>query len=229
MRTHKVFETKDDWKSFRRGLFTSSEISRLLSEPKSKADKEAGKLSDGAMTYIRERIAVLLAPEEPQYYNSQMEHGNETEPQAVMAYATKIGKSVNDEDFIYTSVGGFVFFTDEEYSAGGTPDIIIGKTIVEIKCPASKTHLEYLMFETVEDFQKSCPNYYAQMQMNMWLCDAASGVFVSYDDRYYNESHHLFTLDIPRDEPFIENLKSKLLKAKEIKDNIINKYQPLTK
>jgi hypothetical protein len=223
MAKYNVFENKEDWAKFRRGLFTASEVHRLLSEPKLKADKESGNLSEGAKTYVRERVAILLAPEEPQYYNSNMERGNEVEPQAVMAYAERIGKSVNDDDFVYTSVGGFVFFTDEDYNAGGTPDIIIGKTICEIKCPLSKTHLEYLMIRDAEELKKAVPQYYSQMQMNMWLTGAENGVFISYDDRYYKEKHHLHTVDVPRDEEHIELIKSKLLKAKAYKDEILAK------
>jgi hypothetical protein len=223
MAKYNVFETKEDWAKFRRGLFTASEVHRLLAEPKLKADKDAGNLSEGAKTYVRERVAILLAPEEPQHYNSNMERGNEVEPQAVMAYAERIGKSVNDDDFVYTSVGGFVFFTDEEYNAGGTPDIIIGKSICEIKCPLSKTHLEYMMIDTAEELKKAVPQYYSQMQMNMWLTDAESGVFISFDDRYYNSAHHLHTVEVPRDEEHIELIKSKLLKATEYKNQILSK------
>lgn len=223
MAKYNVFETKEDWSKFRKGLFTASEAHRLLAEPKKKEDKEAGNLSEGAKTYVRERVAVLLAPEEPQYYNSNMERGNEVEPQAVMAYATKIGKSVNDDDFIYTSIGGFVFFSDDEHDAGGTPDIIIGSTICEIKCPLSKTHLEYLMISNAEDLKAAVPQYYTQMQMNMWLCNATDGVFISFDDRYYNDSHHLHTVNVPRDEEHINLIKSKLLKAKEYKQQLLSK------
>jgi hypothetical protein len=223
MSKYNVFETKEDWAKFRKGLFTASEVHRLLAEPKLKADKEAGNLSEGAKTYVRERVAILLAPEEPQHYNANMERGNEAEPQAVMAYAASIGKSVNDDDFIYTSIGGFVFFTDEEFDAGGTPDIIIGSTICEIKCPLSKTHLEYMMISDVEELKSAVPHYYAQMQMNMWLCDAKDGVFISFDDRYYNSAHHLHTVEVPRDDEYIEQIKRKLLKAKEYKQLLMDK------
>ena len=222
MAKYNVFETKEDWAFFRKGFFTASEVNRLLAEPKLKADKEAGNLSEGAKTYVRERVANLLAPQELQHYNANMERGNDAEPQAVMTYATKLGKSVNDDDFIYTSIGGFVFFSDDEYNAGGTPDIIIGETICEIKCPLSKTHLEYMMITNVEDLKSAVPQYYAQMQMNMWLCDSKDGVFISFDDRYYNEAHHLHTVEVPRDDEYIEQIKRKLLKAKEYKQLLLN-------
>lgn len=223
MAKYNVFNSKEDWAGFRRGLFTASEVHRLLAEPKLKVDKEAGNLSEGAKTYVRERVAILLAPEEPQHYNSNMERGNEIEPQAVLAYAEKTGKSVNDDDFIYTSVGGFVFFSDEYYNCGGTPDIIIGSTICEIKCPLSKTHLEYMMITNAEELKAAVPQYYSQMQMNMWLCEAESGVFISFDDRFYDNTHHLHTVEVPRDEAHIELIKAKLFKAKKYKEQIISK------
>ena len=217
-----VFETKEDWAEFRRGFFTASEVNRLLAEPKLKADKEAGNLSEGAKTYVRERVANLLAPQEIQHYNANMERGNDLEETAVKSYGKKIGKTLDDNDFIYTSKDGFVFFTDDEYNAGGTPDIIIGDSICEIKCPLSKTHLEYMMISNAEELKSAVPQYYSQMQMNMWLCNKADGVFVSFDDRYYNQEYHLHSVFVPRDEQHIDLIKSKLLKAKEYKNQILN-------
>lgn len=215
-----VLQDKDAWRELRKGYFTASQVHRILAEPKTKTDL----LSQGAMTYVEERVAELLAPPEPDYYNSQMEHGNETEPQAVISFANKFGFDVNSHDFIYTSVGGYVFFLNKEYHAGGTPDILLPNEIIEIKCPASKTHLKYSTFKTVEQFTKSCPDYYAQMQMNMWLCEKESGVFVTFDDRYYNEKHHLFTLNVPRNEDYIERMKDKLLKAKDYFNQLITNF-----
>lgn len=220
---YKVFKEKEDWANFRAGYFTSSETSRLLSDPKLKSNKESGNLSDSAMTYIIERTAQVLAPREPEFYNSKMERGNELEPQAVVAFAENFGLNVNSDDFIYTSVGGFVFFWDDDYNAGGTPDIILNghDAIVEIKCPDSKQHLRYMLFKSVEDFIKTCPDYYNQIQQNIWLCNKQRGYFVSFDDRFYSTNHHMFVLEIPRNEAHIELLKSKLLKAKTVKDTIL--------
>ena len=92
-----VFEKEEDWKQFRAGLFTASDIYRLMTEPKKKDDI----LSVGAKTYITEKVAEIIAPLEPSFYNSAMEHGNETEPMAVLRIAKELGKSIDDDDFIY--------------------------------------------------------------------------------------------------------------------------------
>ena len=215
-----VLADKDQWKEIRKGYFTASQVHRLLAKPKSKTDI----LSQGAMTYVEERIAELLAPSEPEYYNSQMEHGNDTEPQAVIAFANRYELDVNADYFIYTSIGGHVFFLNKIYHAGGTPDILLPDAIVEIKCPASKTHLKYMTINNVDSFKKQSPEYYAQMQLNMWLCDKHNGIFVSYDDRYYNSAHHLYTLDVPRDDEYIDRILDKLLKAKDYFNSILSKF-----
>lgn len=216
---YKVFAEKEDWDKFRKGLFTASEVYKLMTSPKKRGEV----LSEGAKTYIEERTALLFAPEEPDFYNSSMEHGNETEPQAVMAIAEKMGKTVNDDDFVYTSVGGFVFFWDEELNIGGTADVIIRDShLYEVKCPKSKTHLKYMMLKTAEDVKENMKDYYTQMQVNMYLTGLPLCVFASYDDRYYDAKHHLHTIDIPYDKEFIEELKTKLTHANHYRQSIID-------
>lgn len=218
-----VFETKEDWEVFRGGLFTASEIHRLMTEPKKKTEV----LSVGAKTYILERVAELVAPKEPNYYNSAMEHGNDTEPVAVLRIAKELGKDVDDDDFIYTSTNGFVFFYDDEYDLGGTPDVIIKNQFVcEIKCPNSKTHLEYLMLKTQEDVRSIVPKYYGQMQLNMYLTKTEKCLFVSFDDRFFNPDHHYHSIEILRDEDYISTMLSKAKHAKEFKKSILDSLKP---
>lgn len=99
-----IYETREDWKEFRKGLFTASQINRLMAKSKN----ECG-LSDGAITYILELINNVKGEPKPDIFNAAMEWGNEQEPQAVLRFADDNGLSVNDDNFIYTSVGGFVF------------------------------------------------------------------------------------------------------------------------
>lgn len=219
----KVFKDKDDWAEFRKGYFTASESVKLLSEPKLKADKEAGKLSDGGITYVIERTAEKVADKEPDFYNAKMERGNTVEPQAVLAIADHFGLDINSDGFIYTSVGGMVFFWDDDYNCGGTPDVIINDldAIVEVKCPDSKQHLRYMLMKTEADLIKTCPDYYNQMQQNMWLAEKSRGFFVSFDDRFFNPKHFMHKVEIKRNEDHITALKAKLLKAKEFQKTIL--------
>ncbi|MGL4758184.1 MAG: YqaJ viral recombinase family protein [Patescibacteria group bacterium] len=216
MITRSIFETKEEWSKDRSGLFTASRINELLTEPKNKSEL----ISQSAKSYVMETVGNLLAPPEPNIYSQAMEHGNETEPQAVLAFANKHGLDVNADDFIYTSVGGFVFFQDKELGIGGTPDIIIKDAIVEIKCPNSKTHLKYLLIENQNEIPKE---YYAQMQLNMYLTGRKKGYFVSFDDRYYDEKHHLKEVEVNYDSEFMDHLFKKTKLALDYKNEIINK------
>lgn len=214
-----VFDTDEEWLDFRAPYFTASEASKLLPEPKKKGEV----LSVGAKTYIRKKAAAILAPREPNYFNSAMEHGKATEPLAAVRFAKEFGKSIDDDDFIYTSTNGFVFFYDDEYDLGGTPDIILRsiKKSGEIKCPNSDTHLEYLMLKTADDVRTNMPEYYGQMQVNMYLTSTEECKFMSYDNRFYNENLHSHFIDVPRDQEYIDNLLIKAKHAKAYKENIL--------
>ena len=219
-----VFETEDEWLDFRAPYFTASEASKLLPEPKKKGEV----LSVGAKSYVRSKAATLLAPREPSYYNSSMEHGKNTEPTAALEFAKSLGKTIEDDDFIYTSDNGFVFFYDDEYNLGGTPDIILKplKKSGEIKCPNSDTHLEYLMMLTPEDVKNTVPQYYGQMQTNMYLTGTTECIFMSFDNRFYDEKLHSHFITVPRDDEYIENLLNKAKHAKEYKEKIIKIVNP---
>ncbi|WP_185151759.1 YqaJ viral recombinase family protein [Chryseobacterium sp. SN22] len=231
MANYKGFQNDEDWLSFRANYFTASEIYKLLSDPKDKTES----LSVGAKSYVLECVAEMLAPSEPQFYNSAMERGNEVEPRVAERIAKELGKTVNDDDFIYTSVGERIFFYNDEYDLGSTPDVIIlNNMICEVKCPKSKTHLKYLMIKSLDDFfsvsksespssKDSLKKYYGQMQLNMFLTETDKCLFVSFDDRYYNPLNHYHTVEIPRDEAYIKKLLEKANHGKEYKYSILNK------
>lgn len=214
-----VFDNEPDWLAFRAQYFTASESSKLMTNAKDKNEI----LSVGAKTYIRKCAAAVLAPNEPGYYNSSMEHGKNTEPVAVLSLAKHLGKSVDDDDFIYTSTNGFVFFYDDEYNLGGTPDVIIRgiKKSVEIKCPNSDTHLEYLMVSTPEEVKSKMPEYYGQMQTNMYLTRTEECIFMSFDNRFYNANLHEHYINIPKDDEYIEKLLMKAKHGKVYKELIL--------
>jgi hypothetical protein len=205
-----IYETTEDWKQHRRGLFTASQIHRLMAKPKA-----AEKLSKGAKTYCNEILAQMIAPPEPDYYNSNMERGNEVEPQAVLAYAELKGFDINDKDFIYTSIGGVVFFSDNDLNVGGTPDLILADRICEIKCPLSKTHLEYLLCENETELEDLKPEYYAQMQLNMYLTERKQCDFISYDDRYFDAALRLKVITVQFDENYFATMIDRVRAASD--------------
>jgi hypothetical protein len=213
-----IFEEEKDWLKFREDIFTSSELVRLLAEP-TKSQKAAGELlSDGAMTYIFEKLCAQFNAPEPIYFSAEMQHGKDTEKFAAERLCKDFEYDTQSNDVIYTSEGGYVLFSDGKL--GGTPDLILPTAIAEIKCPKSSTHLKYKTYNE-EKFKEKLPNYYAQCQSNMYLANRNKCIFMSYDyrfDRTDLQTHYIF---IHRDDEFIEAM----LKKVEIAFDYMNKLK----
>jgi len=103
-----VFETQEDWLQWRVGMFTSSEVNRLMAEPTKKA-KEAGKqLSEGAITYILEKLSAQFEAPKPVYFNTEMQWGNDNERAAALLLCEINALDPKSDEVIYTSEGGKV-------------------------------------------------------------------------------------------------------------------------
>lgn len=215
MITRMIFDNEDSWMGFRSGRFTASRISELLADGKGKYG-----LSVGAVSYILETIADEYGEPKHKFLNSSMEWGKEQEPLAVYRLAEHLKTSVVDPDFIYTSVGGFVFFDLDGY-AGGTPDVITPDFIAEIKCPDTKTHVKYKLFVNEDNFAKELPEYYAQCQFNMLLCEKKDCLFMSYDPRMKDESAQVHYIHVVYDQEFQDKILKKLTAAKTYRAELI--------
>jgi hypothetical protein len=138
------------WHDDRLGKFSASQFYRLMTEPKLKADKEAGNLSAGAMTYVlecvAERLTGLRAKEE--FTSRFTTHGEEMEPIAKTVYSTVFGVHVVDSQYI----------PRDDYSGGSPDGLVDADGLVEIKCPYTITsHLEHYLIDLKEK-----PEYYWQ-------------------------------------------------------------------
>lgn len=204
------------WRDARCGKFTASEIYKLMTDPKSKADKEAGNFSVGAMTYIKTKVAEELTNLVHQESNAYpLVYGQDMEVNA-KEYLRQV------KGYEITEVG-FVPFTDH---AGGSPDGHIGEDeVLEIKCPFnSANHVEYLTWEKPEDMFDVKPEYYYQIQSNLLFSKRTIGRFVSYDPRM-PDSKKCFELIIPAHVGIQHNIASRLEKAIEKKLELLKLLQ----
>jgi hypothetical protein len=214
-----ILDSDAAWHEVRaKARVTASQVHRIMAN-----GKRADGLSAGALTYCMERAAELLAKPDPSFTSYAMQRGNDLEPVAALAFADRFGYDVNSNDFIYTSEGGRVFLLGD--GCGGTPDILLPDSIVEIKCPDSRKHLEFSLMTSGGDLADIAPDYYAQMQMNMMLHGCEFGTFVSFDDRFYNESHRLFTLTVDRDADYIDRMMVKVEAVNAEIDRILTLYR----
>lgn len=110
------------------------------------------------------------------------------EPHAVAAYEEATG--------VATELVGFVSHPAIAY-AGASPDRLVGdEGLLEVKCPASATHIDTLLSGEVPE------RYVLQMQWQMACSGRAWCDFVSFDPRM-PEDYAFFVTRVRRDEECI--------------------------
>lgn len=202
-----------NWKEQRIGRFTASEIYKLLKSGKAK-DSFFG---DTAMTYIHEVVAEILSGVAKEATSKAMEWGKFQEPFAIEAYRRATSKELE-----YHGTENPVFIEYGEY-AGGSPDGITDTHLLEVKCPfEGANHVKHLLL-TPETFPDKRPEYYAQVQFNMFLTNRDKAHFISFDPRMASEEQQLFILEIPYNAEFVEAIKSRIDLAVEELKQILKK------
>jgi len=154
-----------EWLADRAGRVTGSAAAAVFAQ---------GKGKDEAETRRKYRVQVLLEqytgrPGGSSYVNAAMQWGIDHEAEALYAYECASGEVV--------TVPGFIFA--ERVMVGASLDGIIGKEgALEIKCPDSATHVDYLRGEKLPS------TYYRQALHNLWVTGRKWLDFVSYDPRF---------------------------------------------
>lgn len=172
MDTRLLEQGTEEWKMARLGHVSASNIAAVMSKGK-----------DNSESAIRRAYKIKLVAErltgKPQesYKNAAMEWGNEQEPFARMAYEAKMNVLVEKTGFWKHPYKDWV---------GVSPDGLVGEDgLIEIKCPNTTTHLEYIFDDVVPT------EYRKQIQMQLWVTGRQWCDFVSYDPRL-PENNQLF-------------------------------------
>lgn len=217
----------NEWELSRMGCFTGSEISDLLTEPRTKAAKEAREMSETAKSYILKKAAELVTGTVRDFSNAAVEWGNSYEKEA----AEELQKLYPELE--YYGSENQKFFPLTRFS-GGSPDMVGGTLVGEIKCPENPAnHLEYCLLNSQEDLLKCNKDYYHQIQMNM-MCVAKSlgveysemkGVFASYCPIVTDGFIKLKTLQIKPDLELSEKIIKAIEKAESVLADIIEKLK----
>jgi len=175
-----------DWLALRAGRVTASNFGKVL----------AGGQGKTRRAYMLQLVAERLTGEPAETYtNAAMEWGTQTEPQARAVYELMTGREVEEVtitlegDYIAASPDGLVGHRDEYPSFGG----------LEIKCPNTSTHLDYLLRGELP------AQYRPQVQGCIWVHRAPWWDFMSFDPRLPPASQ-AFILRVERDEEYIESL-----------------------
>ena len=169
----------DEWITARLGIVTASNFSDATA-------KGTG--------IIREKLAKKLTYERihnkpfPQKFKKtdSMQHGTDTEEEGRNYFAEVLGVEIKQV--------GFVKHNDY---IGCSPDGLIGEDgLIEIKCPDTLTHMDYIR-------DKKFPTTYKkQVQGQLWVTGRKWCWFGSYDPRYFDKPH--FLIKVYRDDIYIK-------------------------
>lgn len=175
-----------EWFAARLGKVTASRMADVCAKTRSGYAASRG-------NYMAELVVERLTGKATDSFaNAAMQWGTDQEPFARDAYSAKTGELVTETGFVpHPRIA----------MAGASPDGIVPPSgIVEIKCPNTASHIEYLL--NPEPPQK----YYYQMQWQMACCMADFCDWVSYDPRM--PAHlQLLIVRIPRDDDTVRMLE----------------------
>lgn len=210
-------ELRNQWKKKRWGKFTASEFHRLMADGRTK-----GSIGKSAESYVLEKVAECVAEFQPEdrYISEAMQWGLDHEADAIQAFVERTGIEVSmtgdSQEFFQSECGNY----------GCTPDGVIVDSLsgIEVKCPNTATHIQYLSIIGAEGLKAVEPKYYWQIQGSMLVTGAAMWHFASFDPRIINPEKRLHTTIIKRVDADIALLKERLHWAILKRDSLIENF-----
>lgn len=201
-------QRSEEWFAARAGRLTGSAAADMMRKIKT---GEAASRRNLRMRLALERITGQ--PQERAFTTAAVERGRDLEPFAASRYEAETGCILEPLGFL--SMGPIM--------AGCSLDSFIHgrRGIVEIKCPESATHYEYLKSREIpSDYRWQCIH-------NMWVTGAEFADFISFDDRFPDDLQYL-CVRLERKEREIEAYDaevSKFLAEVSVEVNEINKLR----
>lgn len=181
-----------EWFAARLGRATGSCADKILAKIKS---GEAATRKNYRVQLVAEILTGVS--QDKVFVNDAMQWGIDTEPQARMAYEQRTGNIARETGF--ASVNG------ARIGCSLDGDIDEFEGLLEMKCPNTATHLEYL------DAARVPPDYVPQITHNMLVTGAQWADFVSFDPRL-PDYLRLLVVRVKREDLDIDGYKVELEK-----------------
>lgn len=195
-----------EWRQARCGVVTASRFADLMTQPRSKADRENGTLSRVADAYLNELIGERISGKPAEVVNSKiLEHGTLWEPQARECYQDRYGVAVEQVGFI----------TDDSGRVGVSVDGLVSDDVgVEIKCRwSSREHIKTIRDDVLPK------DHWWQVQGGLWVTGRKEWHYVSYDPHMEDEFRAaFFRIVVPRCEESIAKLSHAVAKFLAVLD-----------
>lgn len=189
--TDHLEQGSEAWLAARLGKVTASRVADLMARTKTGYGASRA-------NYMAELICERLTGQgADRFVNAAMAHGTETEPQARTAYEFMTDATVVQVGLVpHPTIADF----------GASPDGLVGDDgLLEIKCPATATHIETLLTEAVPQ------KYMLQMQTQMACTGRKWCDFVSFDPRLPGDLQ-LWVSRVPRDAAVIAEIEAETVK-----------------
>ncbi|MEK0369712.1 MAG: YqaJ viral recombinase family protein [Nitrosopumilus sp.] len=210
------------WLKSRSGKITGSKFGLLIKQPRTKAEKEAGDLSQSSKTYLKDVVSELLGAVNRELDIYQFRWGHKYEPIAIEEFENKFDVEV-------TFKGDDQKCFNLNSYTGATPDGICGDYGIEVKCPENATHhLTHLLIEGQEELKKQKPDYYWQCVGGMLVTGLTKWKFISFYP-FYEGDLKMKIIEIDRNDEDIQLLSKQLLKGKKYIDEILKKLNYVNK
>ena len=187
----------DEWLSLRRGKITASCLNEIVTPTM--------KITSRYKSYASELAAEIIQNDfDLEFISADMERGIELEEDARLHY----------EEATLSCVKRIGFFDCGDF--GASPDGLVGdEGLIEIKCPKSKTHIQYI----VDDCVPSC---YANQCQGLLLASGRKFVdFVSYNKNF---NRKIFVKRIFRDEERLAVIKEGIIKTILYRNHILKSF-----
>lgn len=192
-----------EWHQLRLGKVTASRVSDVLAKIRS---GESASRKNYRAELVVQRLTGM--PSES-FTNAAMEWGTATEPMARIAYEIAKGVLVEQVGFIdHPTIAMF----------GCSPDGLVHDGMIEIKCPNSATHIEYLTDN------KAPAKYINQMQCQMAVTGRKWCDFVSFDPRL-PEDLQLFVVRVERDQKYIDSMEVEVVEFLTEVEGLVNQLK----
>jgi putative phage-type endonuclease len=182
-------QRSDDWFAARCGCVTASRVSDIMARTKSGP-------SASRANYLAQLITERLTGRvEPSFINAAMQHGIDTEAEALAAYAFHTDLDVLPVGFVMHPIIP---------QSGASPDGLVGLDgVLEVKCPQPAAHLATLLSG------KAPEKYLSQIYWQQACTGRAWTDFISYSPAF-PEHLRLFVTRVPRDGELIAAMEAEV-------------------
>lgn len=197
---HNVDQNSDEWFELRRGKITGSVLKDVFASKTTQAYKKA-------INKLAFEQASTEEPEDKELSKARggyLDRGHELEPFAIKAFEM--------ETFATVDNGGFY-----EYSSylGTSPDGICGDHVVEVKCPAYTTMVQYINDKVIPK------EYELQCQHHLFCTGLDLGYFVAFHPNFevliieFEKDDKIQTKIVEKTTEAIAEIKSRVEKLKQ--------------